>query len=121
MSAQPIYKIVHGALWREAQRSGALRGAPIDLADGFIHLSSADQVRETAAKHFAGQQDLILVAVAPERLGAALKWEPSRGGALFPHLYGPLPLDAVLWTASLPTEGEAGHAFPEGVVAEAGE
>ena len=85
-----IYKICPAALWREAERAGSFRGSAVDLRDGFIHFSSAAQVAETAAKHFAGQHDLVLLRVDAARLGAALKWEPSRGGALFPHLYGDL-------------------------------
>ncbi|MBZ0141337.1 MAG: DUF952 domain-containing protein, partial [Pseudorhodoplanes sp.] len=85
-----IYKICPAALWRQAQQDGIFRGAPVDLADGFIHFSTAAQVGETAAKHFAGQGELLLIAVDTERLGGALKWEPARGGALFPHLYAPL-------------------------------
>jgi uncharacterized protein (DUF952 family) len=95
MTATPIYKICAAALWREAERIGSFAGAGIDVTDGYIHFSASDQVAETAAKHFAGQRDLLLIAVAADQLGPALKWEPSRGGALFPHLYGPLPLSAV--------------------------
>ena len=83
-----LYKICPAALWREAERAGAFRGSAVDLRDGFIHFSTAAQVAETAAKHFAGQSDLLLIGVDSAPLGAALKWEPSRGGALFPHLYG---------------------------------
>jgi uncharacterized protein (DUF952 family) len=90
-----IYKICPAALWREAERVGEFAGAGIDLEDGYIHFSAADQVAETAAKHFAGQDDLVLIAVEADGLGGALKWEPSRGGALFPHHYGSLPLSAV--------------------------
>lgn len=93
----PVFKIVPAALWEEAERTGTFLGSPVDLADGYIHLSSEAQVEETAARHFAGQSDLLLVAVDPGPLGDALRWEPSRGGDLFPHLYGPLRLDAVLW------------------------
>jgi uncharacterized protein (DUF952 family) len=93
--ATTIYKICPAALWREAERSGVFRGSPVDLHDGFIHFSTAGQVAETAARHFAGQGDLVLVAVDPAGLGDQLRWEPSRGGALFPHLYGTLPLHAV--------------------------
>lgn len=81
-------------------------GAPVDLADGYIHFSAADQVEETAARHFAGQDDLLLVAVDPLRLAAPLRWEISRGGAAFPHLYGPLPLADVAWVAPLPWRGD---------------
>ena len=85
-----IYKIVPAPLWREAEAIGQFDGAAVDLQDGFIHFSTAEQVRETAARHFAGQDDLLLVAVETERLGPSLRWEPSRGGALFPHLYAAL-------------------------------
>lgn len=85
-------------------------GSPIDVRDGFIHLSTAGQLRETAAKHFAGGEDLLLVAVSANQL--ALKWEPSRGGALFPHLYAPLMLTAVLWVRELPLLDGA-HVIPE--------
>src|SRR5215471_13079425 len=108
-----IYKICHAAAWQAAERAGEFAGAPVDLADGYIHFSAADQVAETAAKHFAGQRDLLLVAVDAHALGAALKWEPSRGGALFPHLYGTLPLTAVRWTKPLPLGPDGRHVFPE--------
>jgi uncharacterized protein (DUF952 family) len=107
-----VYKICPRALWAAAERTGAFRGAPIDLVDGFIHFSAADQVRETAAKHFAGADDLVLVAVDAEKLGPALKWEPSRGGALFPHLYGELPLAAARWVRPLPLGPDGQHRFP---------
>jgi uncharacterized protein (DUF952 family) len=108
---QTVYKICPEALWREAEISGTFSGAPIDIADGYIHLSTADQVEETAARHFAGQTGLLLVAVDAEKLGSALKYEPSRGGALFPHLYGALDLSAVIWAKPL-APGAAGHEFP---------
>ncbi len=108
-----IYKICESALWQEAVGAGVLRGAPVDRRDGFIHFSTAAQVGETAAKHFAGITELVLVAVDAGRLGAALKWEISRGGALFPHLYGALPLDAVLWTKPLSLGPSGKHLFPE--------
>ena len=107
-----IYKISPAALWREAERAGQFTGAPVDLADGFIHFSTAAQVAETAARHFAGASDLVLVAVDAAALGTALRYEPSRGGALFPHLYGPLALSAVRWVKPLPL-GANGHVFPE--------
>lgn len=108
-----IYKICRAGEWRDAEQAGAFRGAAIDLEDGYIHFSSGEQVAETAARHFAGCDDLVLVAVAAAALGAALKWEPSRGGALFPHLYGVLTLDAVLWVKPLPLGGNGRHMFPE--------
>jgi len=107
-----IYKICPRALWQEAERDGVFRGAPVDRADGYIHFSTATQVRETAARHFAGQADLLLVAVEAEALGPALKWEPSRGGALFPHLYADLLLRYVLWIEPLPLGPDRGHHFP---------
>jgi uncharacterized protein (DUF952 family) len=107
-----IYKICDAALWREAERSGVFAGAPVDRADGYIHFSTAGQVAETAARHFAGQADLVLVAVDAAALGTALRHEPSRGGALFPHLYGTLPLSAVRWVKPLPLDGDR-HVFPE--------
>jgi uncharacterized protein (DUF952 family) len=110
---QVVYKICHADDWREAERAGAFRGAAIDLTDGYIHFSTDEQVKETAGRHFAGIGDLVLVAVATAALGPALKWEPSRAGALFPHLYGVLTLDAVLWVQPLPVGGDGRHVFPE--------
>jgi uncharacterized protein (DUF952 family) len=107
-----VYKICSAGLWREAEAAGVFAGAAIDRADGFIHFSTGAQVRETAAKHFRGQDDLVLVAIDPDTLGMALRWEPSRGGDLFPHLYGPLPLAAVRWVRPLPITGAA-HVFPD--------
>jgi uncharacterized protein (DUF952 family) len=108
-----IYKICENALWREAERAGLFRGAPVDARDGFIHFSTAAQVRETAARHFAGAADLMLIAVEAAALGGAVRWEVSRGGDLFPHLYGPLPLAAVLWAKPLPLGSDRRHVFPE--------
>ena len=99
-----IYKICERAAWQAAESAGLYRGSALDISDGFIHFSSAAQVSETAAKHFAGQTDLMLVAADGDALGAALKWEASRGGALFPHLYAALPLTAVRWARPLPDE-----------------
>jgi len=107
-----IYKICEAALWREAERRGFFAGAGADLADGYIHFSAADQVAETAARHFDGKRDLVLVAVGADQLGPVLKWEPSRGGARFPHLYGALPLSAVRWVKALPLGGDGRHLFP---------
>ena len=107
-----IYKIAPAGVWREAEAVGLFGGSSVDHADGFIHFSSAAQVRETVAKHFAGQRDLLLVAVDAEALGPALRWEVSRGGALFPHLYAPLRLDAVRWTEALPLEADGTHRVP---------
>lgn len=88
------------------------RGAPVDLSDGFIHFSTATQAAETAAKHFAGQSDLLLLHIDSAKLGDKLKWEPSRGGALFPHLYGELALAAVTKVDSLPLGSDGSHQFP---------
>ena len=107
-----IYKISPRSAWQQAVEAGVFHGAPIDEKDGYIHFSTAAQVKQTAAKHFAGQDDLMLVAVEVARLGDALKWEPSRGGALFPHLYGPLPIDAVCSVEPLPLGCEGAHEFP---------
>jgi uncharacterized protein (DUF952 family) len=109
---EPIYKIAPLPLWQAAEAKGRFDGAPVDEADGFIHFSTGDHVRETARRHFAGQRDLVLVAVDAGRLGPALRWEESRGGALFPHLYGPLPLDAVLRVEELPLGPDGQHQFP---------
>ncbi|MEA2841834.1 MAG: hypothetical protein QOF41_3164 [Methylobacteriaceae bacterium] len=106
-----IYKIVSEALWRAAEALAEFDGAPVDLADGFIHFSTAAQVRETAAKHFAGERDLLLVTVEAERLGDALRFEPSRGGDLFSHLYGPLQLADVLRVDPLPLRDDGTHDF----------
>jgi len=111
--SQIIYKICPRSLWARAEAAGVFSGAPVDVADGFIHFSTADQVAETAAKHFAGQADLVLVAIDEARLGDALRYEPSRGGALFPHLYGPLPVAAVWWVKPLPVDADGRHRFPE--------
>jgi uncharacterized protein (DUF952 family) len=113
-----IYKICDAALWREAEAARVFRGAGIDAKDGFIHFSTAAQLAETAAKHFAGADNLVLVAVDAGALGAALKWEPSRGGALFPHLHGTLPLDVVSWVQPLPLGADGSHVFPKGVFPE---
>ena len=110
--ADIIYKICPEALWREAEKAGRFDGAPVDLADGYIHFSTAEQVRETAAKHFDGQRDLLLVAIEAASLGGTLKWEVSRGGALFPHLYAPLDPSAVLWVKPRPAGADGVHIFP---------
>lgn len=106
-----IYKLVSRADWDAAEASGVFNGAAIDLADGFIHFSSAKQVEETAAKYFAGRSDLLLVAVDAAALGEALKWEVSRGGALFPHLYAPLPVGKVARVHPLPVGADGRHDF----------
>ena len=110
-----IFKIFRRAEWDAFRNAGETAGAPVDLSDGFIHFSTAEQLVGTAAKHFMRESDLVLVAVDPAPLGPALKWEPSREGALFPHLYRPLRLGDVVWDKSLPL-GATGHIFPEGVL-----
>ncbi len=110
-----IFKIFRRPEWDAFRAAGETDGAPVDLADGFIHFSTAQQVAETAAKWFATESDLVLVAFRAEDLGPGLKWEASRGGALFPHLYRRLRLSEVVWDKSLPL-GATGHIFPEGVV-----
>lgn len=107
-----IYKIERAATWQSALAAGQYAGSADDDRDGFIHFSSADQLAATAAKHFAGRDDLVLAAVFTAPLGAALRWEASRGGALFPHLYGPLNISAVAWTQPLPLGRDGRHTFP---------
>jgi uncharacterized protein (DUF952 family) len=107
-----IYKIVPPDLWRAAERDGIFHGSPVDLQDGFIHFSTAAQVAETAGKHFSGQTDLLLVAVDAAILGDALKWEPSRGGALFPHLYAGLDVRLATSVVPLPLGEDGKHRFP---------
>lgn len=108
-----IYKICPASAWREAERQGAYRGSADDLRDGFIHFSTAAQVPGTAAKHFAGQSGLFLIAVDADALGDRLKWESSRGGDLFPHLYGELDPGAVLKVMDMPLRSGGEHAIPE--------
>ena len=113
--AQLIYKVLSRDLWTAAEAAGQFEGAGIDLADGYIHFSTGEQLVETVEKHFAGQADLVLVAVdanaLSESVGEALKWEPSRGGALFPHLYTPLPMSAVKSVDDLPLGDGGKHQF----------
>jgi uncharacterized protein (DUF952 family) len=111
--SRTIYKICERALWEAAERSGVLASAGVDARDGFIHFSTAAQVRDTAAKHFAGAADLTLIAVDADAFDGALKWEVSRGGDLFPHLYGALALTAVIWAKPLPLGADRRHVFPE--------
>jgi uncharacterized protein (DUF952 family) len=108
-----IYKICPVPLWREAEKAGFFTGAPIDILDGYLHFSTAQQVRETAAKHFSGQNDLLLIAIDADSLGESLRFEPSRGGDLFPHLYAPLALSAVLWVKPLLLGSDGHHIFPD--------
>ncbi|MCB1364646.1 MAG: DUF952 domain-containing protein [Rhodobacteraceae bacterium] len=109
-----IYKIFRPDEWAAFQADGQTLGAPVDLADGFVHFSTREQAAETAAKHFAGARALVLLALEAEGMGEALKWEPSRNGALFPHLYRALRLDEVIWAKPLPLVDGA-HRFPEGM------
>jgi uncharacterized protein (DUF952 family) len=109
--AMLVYKILRRPEWADLRARGLTEGAPIDVADGFGHLSTGAQAAETAARPFAGVAELILLACDTGALGAALKWEPSRGGALFPHLYRPLLLSDVVWSRDLPL-GPQGHIFP---------
>ena len=101
-----IYKILRAAEWQEAERDGRFRGSPDDRRDGFIHFSTAEQTPGTYEKYFSGMPGLMLAAIDAGALGTALKWEPSRGGALFPHLYGDLPLTAVLWSRPLSSSAD---------------
>jgi uncharacterized protein (DUF952 family) len=106
-----IYKILRAAEWQALLDAGETLGAPIDIADGYVHFSTAAQAEETAARHFAGETGLVLLALDATALGPPLRWEPSRGGALFPHLYAPLRLSDVLWRWPLPWDGTT-HRFP---------
>jgi uncharacterized protein (DUF952 family) len=108
-----IFKIVSKQVWDQASAEGVFRGAAIDLTDGYIHLSDAKQVEETAQRHFAKQHDLLLVAFDAAIFADSLKWEASRGGALFPHVYGTLKPAEALWVKALPWNGTS-HDFPEG-------
>ena len=106
-----VYKIVAAKEWAEAEAVGVFTGAAIDRADGFIHFSTAEQAPETAAKWFAGRGDLTLAAIDAEALGDDLRWELSRGGAHFPHLYRALPMSAVVWSRPLPLGSDGRHVF----------
>ncbi len=110
-----IYKIFRSDEWADLQAKGASEGAPIDVADGFVHFSTAEQVAETAAKHFAGTEGLTLVACNIDAMGGDLKWEVSRGDALFPHLYRPIRMTDVIWSRPLPLVDDK-HVFPEELV-----
>jgi uncharacterized protein (DUF952 family) len=107
-----IYKIVDRPSWDRAERAGQYHGSPDDLRDGFIHFSTAEQARETAAKYFGSQSGLVIAAISTLDLGASLRWEASRGGALFPHLYGSLAMAAVMWTRPLALGADGLHKFP---------
>jgi len=111
LMAMVVYKIVAAKEWTEAEAAGVFMGASVDRADGFIHFSTALQAPDTAAKWFAGRDDLTLAAIDAEALGEDLRWEPSRGGALFPHLYAALPMSAVVWSRPLLLGSDGRHVF----------
>ena len=115
--ATHIYKVLTATELNEARANGCFEGSPDDRRDGFIHLSAADQLEGTLARHFAARPDLMLLTVDAEMLGAALRWEPSRGGALFPHLYAPLPMAAIRAIAPLTLDAAGRHHLPEGTAA----
>ncbi len=108
-----IFKIVSAGEWRAAERAGRFCGSAVDVRDGYIHFSTIGQAPETARRHFAGQSDLLLVAVSVDALGAALRWESSRNDEWFPHLYGELPMRAVRWVKPLPLDVTGAHLFPQ--------
>jgi uncharacterized protein (DUF952 family) len=108
------FKILTRDQWNQLRAEGSFAGAPVDLADGYIHMSTRQQAAETAAKHFAGQDDLVLAMVDLAALGDTVKWEPSRGGQLFPHLYAPLPFGAVTTKTTLRLDETGAHLFPAG-------
>lgn len=112
MTEQLIYHMCRRREWEAAQAAGRYDGSSQDAADGFMHFSTAAQIVESAAKHRAGQDGLVLLAVDAEKLGDALKWEASRGGALFPHLYASLPVEAVVRADELPLDPDGRHMFP---------
>lgn len=111
----PIFHMCRAEEWQTAQETGQYPGSSQDQADGFIHFSTADQIVESAAKHRTGQSGLLLLTVTPETLGDILKWEEARGGALFPHLYGPLPTEAATRVDDLPLGDDGLHVFPDHV------
>ena len=113
MPSDTIYHMCRRRKWRNAEAFGTYGGSSQDRADGFMHFSTADQIKESAARHRAGQDDLVLLEVDAGVLGNDLKWEPSRGGALFPHLYGILPLAAVIAIHELPLGPDGLHVFPD--------
>lgn len=100
-----IYKVLRAPEWRQFQDQGQTHGAPVDLADGYIHFSTAETLPGTLDKHFSGEDGLWLLACDPAPMGEALRWEPSRGGLMFPHLYRALRLDEIAWSRPLPRDG----------------
>ncbi len=113
MTAKLIFKILTQEQWRQAEAEGVFRGAPIDIQDGYIHFSTAEHVRGTADRHFAGMDDLVLAAVETGKLGGKLLYEVSRGDALFPHLYDVLDLAAVKWVKPMPLGKDGRHELPD--------
>ena len=111
MGLNLVYKIVDAAAWHKAERAGVFTGATIDLKDGYIHLSTAQQMHQTAALYFAGQNNLMLIAVDAQRVAHKLKWEASRGGQMFPHIYGIIEMSDVIWAKDLGWNGTQ-HDFP---------
>ena len=112
---QTAYKIEDAQAWAQAEQAGLYHGSPLDLRDGFIHLSTSAQTRETAAKWFAGQADLVLATIDLAALGEAVVWEASRGGALFPHVYGPIPMTHVRRVTPLLLDPDGVHIFPDDI------
>lgn len=112
----PIYKLADRAEWERARASGAYEGSAVDRADGYIHMSTSAQLAETARRHYAGRDRLVLAAIDPPALGQALRWEASRGGDLFPHLYGALPLSAALSERALSVAADGTMIFEDGAV-----
>ena len=110
-----IYKISPRLAWKQAEERGVFTGAPVDTQDGYIHFSAAHQVRATAAKHFSGQKDLVLVCIPSEALGDALRWEASRGGDSFPHLYAPLPTKLASAVIDMPLQADGRHLLPKDI------
>jgi len=109
-----IYKVFRAGEWAELEAKGATRGAPVDVADGYVHFSTAAELAETLRRHFAGERGLWLLAVDADAIGDAIRWEQSRGGALFPHLYRPLARADVLWARPL-ADGPDGPVAPAGL------
>jgi uncharacterized protein (DUF952 family) len=106
-----LYKIVDASAWAKAEAESVFHGAAIDLNDGYVHLSTGAQAKETARLHFAGAANLVLVAIDEAVVAQDLKWETSRGGQLFPHVYGTIDPAQILWVKALPWDGTA-HVFP---------